>query len=228
MERKILIVVAAFLLLPASARAEETEAKKINWQNIKLGIFLLLPAHFLETAIHEGSHAIAAKASGGNVTEFNILPSNDDGHFYMGYTKISWPHPPTNKERALVLVSPKIANIFLFSASEIIFRTGIIDNSSQSAVVLFIFGELAPWVDFTAGIIHSTDMTRFESATGLRASFTRTIGAMISFAGFYFLFERAKKVFLTSWREREKPSAWIHFNLIADRNLTGGAIKGRF
>lgn len=198
MKRKMFVIVAAFLLWPVSVRAEEAEAKTANWQNIKLGIFLLLPAHFWQTTIHEGAHAIATKALGGDVVEFSILPSNDNGHFYMGYTKSRWPHPPTDKERALVLISPKIADILLFSASEIIFRTGIIDNSSQSAAALFVFGELAPWVDFTVGTINSSDMAKFESATGLRASFTRTIGATISVIGFYFLFERAKKVFTKS------------------------------
>ena len=99
----------------------------------------------------------------------------------------------------------------MFSLTEAAFRTGIMDGSPRMATIVFVFGELAPWVDFTVGIIRPVDMNAFENATGLRPSFTRTIGATISFVGLYFLIERARKIFMAPRREKASERFGVGF-----------------
>lgn len=192
MQKRVGILVLAILFLPNAARGEEV-GREVLWKNIGFGAVLFLPAMYSQLFIHESAHAVAVKATGGEVKEFYIASNRYYGHV-IGY----WAQKPSESVIVFMDISPKIANILLFSVSELLFSAGVVENNSYLGAALFVFGELAPWIDFTLGlgIANSGDMESLEKATGLHPSFTRTIGAVVSGIGFYFLFERAKKVFI--------------------------------
>lgn len=196
--RTRLYILFSILLLDMPARAEHS---KINALNLQIGFAGLVPAFLFQTFVHERTHAAIAKSQGAKIIELSFYPVRKNGEFYFGLTTAEWPKEPTDKQAAHFYISPAITSIIIFSATEATFALGGIDHSSCLSAVIFLVGELAPWIDFTHMILLSKDISRFEEKTGVPMPITRSVGIGISFFGGYLMLNRAKKIF---WRHTKK------------------------
>lgn len=68
---------------------------------------LALPAHFLQTVLHEGAHAVAVILCGGKVTRFRPWPQVLGGHFRFGAT--IWEMP--GGKPFLTYAAPRMLNL---------------------------------------------------------------------------------------------------------------------
>lgn len=68
---------------------------------------LALPAHFLQTVLHEGAHAVAVLLRGGRVTRFRPWPRFADGRFRFGAT--IW--TATGGNAFLLYAAPRLVNL---------------------------------------------------------------------------------------------------------------------
>ena len=76
--------------------------------------------------LHEGSHAVAIEAFGGNVKEFNFVPERlDDGR--IRFASVTWEDPQgriSPREDALVSLAPNITGLTLGSVGTTLWATG--------------------------------------------------------------------------------------------------------
>jgi len=196
---KSLVLISVAWVLIAPSRSFAIDA---NTDNIGLGIALLIPSFWAQIALHEGSHAIMMTALGGRVARFHILPSYQGDKMYLGYTDVKWPAPPTATQLAMVSLAPQMTNVLLFTTTEMLFYYDIIPPDSRLAPLFFVFGELAPWIDFTFTVViyDSTDMRNLQERSGVSRGVSRSVGAAISAVGAYFLIKRGYSVFSKRWR----------------------------
>lgn len=185
-------------LLSAPVRAENL---KINSDNLRIGLIGFIPAFLFQAFVHERTHAAIAKSQGAKIVEFSFYPVRKEREFYFGLTTAEWPKEPTDRQAAYFYIAPAITNLIVFSATETAFALDGIDCASYLAPVIFLVGELGPWVDFTRRIIVSNDISQFEMKSGVPPLITRSVGMAASFLGGYLLIKRAKKIF---WRPAKK------------------------
>lgn len=192
MKNKICVLCAAILFLPGLARAEEKT--KFDFKKAGIGLALFAPAFFTNTVIHESAHALAVPLRGAKVIKFVVWPNRDDGGFTWGY--VNWrKRETTPADLATISISPQIANFMVFTATELLFATEAVSSNSYAGLALFVFGEVAPWVNFFQFLSSSSDIKEFEKATGVNIAVTRGVGGAIALAGLYVMIRRAHKIF---------------------------------
>ena len=216
MKKLIVVILCCFSSIQADARVTKN-AKVLDKKKLAVGIAAFLPSYFAHVVIHEGTHALTAISQGADITTFRVWPSISNDHFFLGLTEAFYLREPSEAKKAIFDIAPQITNIILFSATETLFATGAVNMDSYSAVLLFVFGEAATWASFTSTIIHSADMSNFETATGLHPAITRSIGAAISLTGLYFAARRAHKIF---WKSKSPPK-------VSDRFQPGFSASGK-
>jgi hypothetical protein len=134
------------------------------------GTAMAVPTYFLFVALHEGSHALAARQLGGEVTAMHLLPGMRDGHFFFGYT--NWRGTMTPGELSLALLAPKVTDaLVLMAYAGLVAAGGLPDDCCGSR-----FGSLAltvlatgAWVDFTKDVFAfgpMNDMVRIHALAG--------------------------------------------------------------
>jgi hypothetical protein len=137
----ILLVLAA---RPAAAD-QRPETENLIWA----GLGFAVPTYFIGVAAHEGSHALAAKLAGGEVTELHVLPGVRHGRFYFGYVRTRGLATPG--ARAFFLVAPKLVDLAVLGAySAAVLSDHTPDNHyARLGVTVLATGF---WVDFSKDI----------------------------------------------------------------------------
>ncbi len=108
---------------------------------------VLIPAYFFaEVALHETSHALAAKAVGANVNTLIVYPHTQDGTFYFGRTDLF------NVEQSDILpisAAPMTLNLLTMTTADL-----ALSKVENKRLGLFLTVALmaVPWVDFTYNI----------------------------------------------------------------------------
>lgn len=141
--------VALLLLLVAAARPAIADQRPETDNLIWAGIGFAVPTYFLGVAAHEGSHALAAKMAGGEVTELHVLPGVRHGRFYFGYVRTRGLATPG--ARAFFLVAPKLVDLAVLGAySAAVLTENTPDNHyARLGVAVLATGF---WVDFSKDI----------------------------------------------------------------------------
>lgn len=162
----------------------KTKKIRIRKQN-KILPFVLLPLALpVHTLIHEGSHAAAAKLLGYKVTGLYPYPHYYQSNFYFGRVTTNGENL-TGAERIAFYLAPHVTDIFIFTASDILLSTEIVKIKSVSGTVLFVFGIVAPVVDFSVGFVGGSDWD-YARSTSKKASISlNIIGAAIMAVGIY-------------------------------------------
>jgi len=129
---------------PAAAD-ERPESKNLIWA----GLGFAVPTYFIGVAAHEGSHALAAKLAGGEVTELHLLPGVRHGRFYFGYVRTRGLATPG--ARAFFLVAPKLVDLAVLGAySAAVLSDHTPDNHyARLGVTVLATGF---WVDFSKDV----------------------------------------------------------------------------
>ncbi|HTQ42428.1 MAG TPA: hypothetical protein VMI75_06685 [Polyangiaceae bacterium] len=114
-----------------------------------LGAGLAIPADFLVTAQHEGSHALAATVFGAHVTSVQPYPVEVDGHLRFGQT--TWTGALTPGQHVIVMLAPKMTDLVGLTTYDTLELT---DNlpANRVAQTVMLAMVTAVWVDFTVDI----------------------------------------------------------------------------
>jgi hypothetical protein len=136
---------------------------------VYLGLGLAVPDYFVGVTIHEGSHAIAAKLLGGDVTSLHLYPGHNPftGHFQFGWT-ITHGVPTTEGATLFFLGAPKITDAVLFGGYIALYATGTHPGNLYLWDAMNVFAT-GLWVDFAKDVVvfHPfDDVVRMFDAVG--------------------------------------------------------------
>jgi hypothetical protein len=132
--------------LPCYADAEPgPDTEDLLW----LGAGLAIPADFLVTTQHEGSHALAATIFGAHVTSVRPYPIDVDGHLRFGQT--TWTGALTPGQTVVVMLAPKMTDLVgLVTYDTLELTDNLPENRIAQTIMLAV--ATAVWVDFTVDI----------------------------------------------------------------------------
>jgi hypothetical protein len=161
------------------------KSKKLSRRGNKTLIFLFVPLALpLHTLVHEGSHAAMAEMLGYGVTGFYPYPHYYDEKFYFGRVTTSVENP-SGTEQLLFSLAPALVDISMFSVSDALLSTKIVDIHSIAGMALYIFGIIAPLIDFSVGYLEGSDWDNARAVSSKTSVTINIVGAAFMAAGIY-------------------------------------------
>lgn len=235
-------VALSLSMLSAPARAEggdETLRSKRLWH------LAGLPAWFFVAwpPVHEGSHALMAKAYGYEVIGFYPYPVQYEGKYYYGLTafnKCAEGHTVVidgqrsvpceeNGGGAMIAIAPYLTDIAVFGTADLLLSTGAVDPDSLGGGLLYIGAMLAPWIDFTWNMNIPGDLDRelFQQETGMSRKSVVLLSEAVSIAGLWRLYVNGKRVFYDRGSPK-KENPMVVLNPMTGENTLGLTLSGRW
>jgi hypothetical protein len=174
----LLLVMATFAWAPRDAVADDRPSDR----NLVLaGMAMGVPTYFLELSVHEGSHALMAKALGADLVAFSLVPGfhPKTGTFYLGYTTVRGLR--TKRQRAMFLMAPKASNSILLGGFALMHATDSLPKNyyGRTAVLVLATGF---WVDFSRDILafsKHNDTVKIYNMLGMDNELKRLPGRLV-------------------------------------------------
>jgi len=116
------------------------------------GLAIAPPTYLLGVATHEGSHALAAKLVGADVTEMHLFPPGIDPHtktFRWGWTYVKGLE---RGDRALFYAAPKITDLVLLGGIAGVVYTRAWPDNRYGSLVLTVLAT-GWWIDFSKDVV---------------------------------------------------------------------------
>jgi hypothetical protein len=167
--RPVIVAVAITALAAGGVRpAGADEHRPSTGTLVAAGALMSVPAYFLGVALHEGSHAVTAKAFGATITGFRVLPGRHHrtGAFTFGYT--SYRGQLSRNEKAVFFLSPRATNLAMLGGYAALVGAGGLPDNHYAQVGLAVLATTA-WVDFSKDVLAFTrhnDVMRFHALYG--------------------------------------------------------------
>ncbi|MEO8698432.1 MAG: M50 family metallopeptidase, partial [Kofleriaceae bacterium] len=141
------VIAIAIVLVTTSAHAEPSD-RTIFFT----GLALAPPDYLLGVALHEGSHALAAKLVGAKVTELHLFPPGRDpkGHWRFGWTYVTGLQGKGN--RIFFLIAPKLTGVLLLGGFAALVFSDAWPNNRYGQVALTVLAT-GYWVDFSKDVL---------------------------------------------------------------------------
>ena len=143
------VIVLAALAAPARmARAEPSDRELFYW-----GLAMAPPTYLLGVSLHEGSHAIAGKLVGAEITQVHLFPPGRDpktGKFRFGWVYVRGLR--TKGDRIFFYLAPKLTDAALLGGiAALAFTDAWPDNRyAQLALTVLATGL---WIDFAKDVV---------------------------------------------------------------------------
>lgn len=143
-----LLAVLVLVARPRAAAADPPSDRTL----VIVGLGLALPTYAVGVVVHEGSHALTAKASGADVVEFRPWPgrSKQTGAFQMGLTRVTGLFG--TKTRVAFYLMPKVADLALLGAYVGYYHSGAYPDGSWGQLVVTVLAT-GFWLDFAKDTI---------------------------------------------------------------------------
>jgi hypothetical protein len=113
------------------------------------GLGMAVPTYFLGVAVHEGSHALAARMIGADLLEFHVLPGVRHGRFYFGFVRIAGLE--SRGERLFFQIAPKLSDLALLGTYAALVFTDSTPHNAYGQLALAVLAT-GFWVDFSKDI----------------------------------------------------------------------------
>lgn len=155
---------------PESARGEPSD------RNLILGgLALIPPTYGVGVVVHEGSHALAAKLVGAEVTTFRPWPGRDpvSGAFQFGLTRVSGLRG--TGDRLLFFFAPKVADAALLGGYLAWFESSHYPAGSVAQLFATVMAT-GLWIDFakdTLAFSRHNDLVKAGRLLGLDSEWQR-------------------------------------------------------
>jgi hypothetical protein len=137
------IILFVILLAAPAAHAEPSDRRLVY-----TGLALVPPTYLIGVALHEGSHAVAAKLVGGSVTELRVFPPGRDprGHWRFGWTYVRG--LSTKSDRLWFYAAPKLVDLVLLGGFAGLVLTDAWPENRYGQLALTVFAT-GLWVDYS-------------------------------------------------------------------------------
>jgi hypothetical protein len=141
-------VVLAALVGSATAAAAEPDDQDL----VLAGLAMAPPTYFIGVVSHEGSHAIAAKLVGAEVTSISFLPGRDPatGAFHFGLTRVKGLRG--KGEKVFFFLAPKIVDAALLGGFGALVLTDAWPENRYGQLALTVLAT-GFWVDFSKDVL---------------------------------------------------------------------------
>ena len=120
------------------------EFDRDSWKYALLGVSLAPGAFVLGTAIHEGSHCLAAELEGFDCYDVRVIPYKDEqtDYFYFGSMRFKWEegNEPNAEQNALITAAPMFTNIGLVSAYSTLAFTNSLPKNKYAKTAALVLG----------------------------------------------------------------------------------------
>jgi hypothetical protein len=194
------VLVAGILAVSLAKPAAAQEPVRPSTRSLLLaGAAMAPPTYVLFVGLHEGTHAVWARALGAQDVSLHLMPAMRAGHFYFGYTE--WRGEMSRGKLAAVLTAPKLTDGVLFGAYGLLLGLGALPSNAYGALALTVLATGA-WVDFSMDILAFTaanDMLRVYALYGRTTEWQRLpcrlVHAVVSAAGAFVLYQGYRQVF---------------------------------
>jgi hypothetical protein len=172
------VILFSILLFPVSATAKD---KSHLWALTFSPA--LVPVH---TFVHESSHAFSAELMNRSVKVFKPYPHIHEGRLYLGRVD-PWLgyRPPTQNEELAFNLAPYITDVVMFATTDALLSSGAVDIKTFWGTTLYLFGMVAPMVDFAKGYAWSGDWACIRKLSHSRAMAANILGFVAIAVGIY-------------------------------------------
>jgi Peptidase M50B-like len=143
------LAILAILFARAVARGEDPSDKTL----VYTGLALTPPTYLVGVALHEGSHALAAKLVGAEVLDVHLFPPGTDpkvNKFRFGWTYVRG--LKTKGDRIFFYVAPKITDVALLGGFAALVLTDAWPSNRYGQLALTVFAT-GLWVDFSKDVV---------------------------------------------------------------------------
>lgn len=185
--RPLWMALVALALAARAVRAEPSDGELAL-----VGLALTPPTYFLGVALHEGSHALAAKALGAEVLSVRLLPGRDPRTraFHFGLTRVRG--LDGDGERLAFFLAPKATDTLLLGGFIALVATDAWPRSRYGQLTLTVLAT-GVWVDFTKDVLSFSphnDVVKAMTLAGLDTEWRRlpvrlAYAALAGVAGYY-------------------------------------------
>ena len=179
--RRLMMFLVIATVVWAGPKAAAADNRPSDRKLVLAGMAMAVPTYFLELTVHEGSHALMAKALGADLVAFSLVPGfhPKTGTFYLGYTTVRGLR--TDRQRAMFLMAPKASNSILLGGFALMHATDSLPNNSygRTAVLVLATGF---WVDFSRDILafsKHNDTVKIYNMLGLDTELKRLPGRLV-------------------------------------------------
>lgn len=146
MKAIVLLVVGGLAAAPSPAAGEPSDRTLFI-----TGLALAPPMYLIGVALHEGSHALAAKSVGAKIDSFHVFPPGRDprGNWRFGWTYVRGLR--TKSERQWFYIAPKVVEAALLAGfAGLVFTDGW-PNNRYGQVALTVVGT-GLWIDYSKDV----------------------------------------------------------------------------
>ncbi|RMH38162.1 MAG: hypothetical protein D6689_19935 [Deltaproteobacteria bacterium] len=177
--------VAVAVAVAAGASAAPSPARAADDGDLVLaGLGMAVPTYLLGVAVHEGSHAVAARWMGYEVTRLQLLPGRHPrtGVFYFGYTQVRG--RMSRAQRTWFLLAPKLTDTALLGGFAAVALTDSLPANDYAQLALTVLAT-GFWVDFAKDVVAwraTNDIVRVYAAHGLASEWQRLPWRTLHFA----------------------------------------------
>lgn len=151
--RYLTLSVVCFVVLATGAPGARADhgSKPDDSHLVAAGVAMAIPTYVLGVTIHEGTHAVMARAFGVEVTRVQLLPGRhpQTGRFYFGYVQYRGRLP--TGQRVLFLLSPKIVDAVMLAGYATLVATDTLPDNHYGQLALAVWAT-GFWVDFAKDI----------------------------------------------------------------------------
>lgn len=142
-----LFCLALLAARPVSARADTPPP---TGHLVLAGAAMAVPTYALGVTIHEGTHALVAKAYGYPLVRIQLYPGVHNGHFYFGYVEYRG-RMPVGK-RTFFLLAPKFVDMAMMGGYAALVATDTLPSNHYGQLALAVLAT-GFWVDFSKDLL---------------------------------------------------------------------------
>jgi hypothetical protein len=189
----------ALIVLALCTRAAAAEPD--NRDLIYAGLAMAPPTYLIGVTLHEGSHALAAKLVGAEVTEIRLFPPGIDPH--ANKFRFGWVYARglrSKAERQFFYLAPKITDALLLGGFAALVLTDTWPTNRYGQLALTV-GATGLWVDFSKDVVlfsrHNDVVKAFRlwCMTGIKQVPARLVYAGLVAASGYVVYRGYQKTF---------------------------------
>lgn len=179
-------------VLSALALSRPASAEPSDGELALVGLALTPPTYFLGVALHEGSHALAAKLLGAEVLSVSLWPGRDPNTraFHFGLTRVRG--LKGTGERLTFFLAPKATDALLLGGFIALLATDTWPENRYGQLTLTVLAT-GVWVDFSKDVISFSphnDVVKAMTLAGLDDEWRRlpvrfAYAALSAVAGYY-------------------------------------------